>query len=164
MNTVNPAAMRARPPREEGHMPLFGDAKREYQLRYLTARRRAWVDKNGPCQRCGGTENLQIDHIDPSTKEYPVSRIWSRREEVREAELYKCQVLCAECHKAKTSEENSTRMMGRKPPNRGLSDRQARAVRAWADAGYRHKDISDRLGVSKSVIKDISARRQYVDV
>lgn len=57
----------------------------------------------GNCTSCGSNENLEIDHIDPSRKEFNISRrlhtapwpiIWS--------ELKKCQSLCTSCHKAKT--------------------------------------------------------------
>lgn len=77
----------------------------EYQRRWLLARRQAWIDEHGPCQHCGSEENLEIDHIDPATKEAHVGTLWSRRKEVRDAELAKCQVLCEPCHITKTNEQ-----------------------------------------------------------
>ena len=75
---------------------------RAYQLEWLQRRRREWLSDKA-CVSCGSRENLEVDHIDPTTK---VShRIWSWRAERREAELAKCQVLCRECHHWKTGDE-----------------------------------------------------------
>lgn len=71
----------------------------------VKARRKEWLDINGPCVQCGSQVELQVDHINPSTK---VShKVWSWSEERRLEELAKCQVLCRKCHEAKTSRENS---------------------------------------------------------
>lgn len=79
---------------------------RVYQNRWLQNRRKQWLQENGPCKKCGTWENLEIDHIDPNQKKYEVSSLWSRKEEIREKELAKCQVLCKAHHRQKTSEEN----------------------------------------------------------
>jgi len=65
------------------------------------ARLRAeWLAVNGPCKQCGSSENLEVDHIDPSTKVDHNVFGWSAAR--REAELKKCRVLCRKCHKLKT--------------------------------------------------------------
>jgi hypothetical protein len=46
--------------------------------------------------------NMQIDHIDPATKLYDVCDLKGYKEEVLLAELAKCQVLCALCHRRKS--------------------------------------------------------------
>lgn len=74
-------------------------------------RRLDWIEENGPCS-CGSTENLEVDHVDPSKKELEPSHIWTRRKEVQEKELAKCQVLCYECHNQKTIAERSTATHG----------------------------------------------------
>lgn len=74
----------------------------EYQREWYQARRQAWFAENGPCKRCGSWENLELDHIDPSTKSH--HRIWSWAKDRREAELAKCQVLCRKCHVRKSIE------------------------------------------------------------
>lgn len=86
--------------------PLRFD-RRAWMNQWIKNRRLAWVTANGPCAQCGSTTDLQVDHVDPSTK--VDHRIWSWSEERRLAELAKCQVLCGDCHKAKTSAENSKR-------------------------------------------------------
>lgn len=86
-------------------MSYIGEKKRVYQLGWIQKRRQAWLDENGPCKQCGSSDRLEVDHIDPTTKEYNPSHIWSRNPDVRRKELAKCQVLCYECHKTKTRSE-----------------------------------------------------------
>jgi len=68
-------------------------------------RRSEWIAKNGPCSYCKTWDNLEVDHIDPSTKEHRISQIWQRSESVRNYELSKCQVLCNLCHIEKSTNE-----------------------------------------------------------
>lgn len=57
------------------------------------------------CAICGGRHehyNMQIDHIDPTTKLYDVCQLKSCKMEKLLSELAKCQVLCALCHRRKS--------------------------------------------------------------
>lgn len=85
------------------------EAQREYQRRWLAARRAEWIAEHGPCMECGTDENLDVDHIDPATKLFEISTLWSlsKNNPKRVAELAKCQVLCESCHQEKTNKENS---------------------------------------------------------
>lgn len=76
------------------------EEQRAYQNEWMARRRRVWFERNGPCVRCGAWEDLQVDHIEPAQK--VDHKVWSWSRERREYELGKCQVLCVECHKAKT--------------------------------------------------------------
>lgn len=86
--------------------------QREHNLKQTEIkrqRRTAWIAANGPCQICGWAEDLQVDHIDPSTK-HPALRprgrssdYWGWSEGRRRAELAKCQVLCIYCHRLKSA-------------------------------------------------------------
>ena len=61
--------------------------------------------KNRSCAMCGQQYehfNMQIDHIDPSTKLYDVCDLKNYKVETLLAELAKCQVLCALCHRRKS--------------------------------------------------------------
>jgi hypothetical protein len=72
---------------------------RDYQKKWIARRRAEWF-KDKKCVKCGSTDRLEIDHIDPKTK---VSHtVWSWAKTRREAELAKCQVLCYEHHLEKT--------------------------------------------------------------
>lgn len=69
-------------------------------------RRDAFIEtRGGACERCGSNGALEIDHVDRSTKLLAPGDALMRRAEIRDAELAKCQVLCADCHKAKTRSE-----------------------------------------------------------
>jgi 5-methylcytosine-specific restriction endonuclease McrA len=59
----------------------------------------------GKCVKCGEADPivLDFDHIIPSTKQFTLSsNNLSRPEEELQAELSKCQLLCANCHRRKT--------------------------------------------------------------
>lgn len=80
---------------------------REYQRAWIARRRKAWFDENGPCAKCGSSENLEADHINPETKLIQPRALWSMSDSNprKIAELKKLQVLCEECHKEKSISE-----------------------------------------------------------
>jgi 5-methylcytosine-specific restriction endonuclease McrA len=59
----------------------------------------------GCCVRCGAIEDLEFDHIDPSTKRFAVGSSMSRAWDVLVAETLKCQLLCRPCHREKAVED-----------------------------------------------------------
>ena len=85
----------------------YNEYQREYQRKYQREkyqRFRAEILQRlgGQCVVCQSTENLYVDHIVASSKKYEVKVLYSRRKEVRETELAKCQLLCQRCHEFKT--------------------------------------------------------------
>lgn len=86
---------------------MSGDSKRWNAKRRKQRREFAFAQLGGKCARCASTTNLELDHIDKSTKLINVSKLWTNREEDFLAELQKCQILCSSCHKIKTNEENN---------------------------------------------------------
>lgn len=84
---------------------------RKYQVAWLRERRQRAIDLlGGKCAHCGATEELEFDHIDPTTKHPSLKHKntrtgmpWSRSWAWLEIELAKCQLLCTSCHKVKTS-------------------------------------------------------------
>lgn len=87
---------------------------RTYMRAYMARRGRrrtaeAIEQLGGACARCGSAESLQFDHIDPGTKAVTIGRQIASMSEARlQAELSKCQLLCAPCHKVKTQEDRGT--------------------------------------------------------
>ena len=76
--------------------------QREYQRLWVKGRRAAFfADK--ACAKCGSTDRLELDHINPAEK--TSHRIWSWSWKRILAEASKCQVLCADCHQQKTYEQ-----------------------------------------------------------
>lgn len=76
------------------------EAQREYARQWIAKRRAEWLTANGPCCQCGSWDNLEIDHVDRAQK--VTHTVWSWRQERRDTELAKCQVLCHSCHCRKT--------------------------------------------------------------
>lgn len=80
--------------------------KRARNYRRRRNMRLEWIAANGPCRHCGSTERLEIDHIDPSTKQYKPNTLWKHcSKAIRDMELAKCQVLCHSCHWDKTRKD-----------------------------------------------------------
>lgn len=50
------------------------------------------------CVVCGSSDDLHIDHIDPSTKCFTIMTCWSYSWAVLQPELDKCQLLCKPHH------------------------------------------------------------------
>lgn len=81
--------------------------KKEYMRRYMLERYRrrrneAIEQLGGKCTECDKTDNLELDHVDPSTKSFTIAKSGSVSEERWKNELHKCQLLCRLCHVSKT--------------------------------------------------------------
>ncbi len=75
--------------------------------RYRKNKDTVWRRLGNKCNHpgCDCTENLQLDHIDPLTKEYDVTPRLSGRLAPLWDEIYKCQLLCEKHHKEKNLRE-----------------------------------------------------------
>lgn len=60
----------------------------------------------GMCVKCGRTDTLEFDHINPSTKTMTIARASARSEDFFWTEVRKCQLLCSDCHLEKTTDES----------------------------------------------------------
>ena len=77
--------------------------QRAWQNAWMKRRRQEWLDENGPCIDCGSDIDLEVHHVDPTTK--IAHCVWSWREDRRLTELAKCVVKCKECHQTQHHEE-----------------------------------------------------------
>jgi 5-methylcytosine-specific restriction endonuclease McrA len=82
-----------------------------YMRGYLKTRHKerkaaAIAKLGGKCARCPATNDLELDHIDPSTKSFTIGKSWIRAIDDFWAEVAKCQLLCDKCHNLKTTTEN----------------------------------------------------------
>ena len=79
--------------------------------RYVKNKAEAAALLGGVCVKCGASENLQFDHIDPATKVKNVTLMFNPlawRDEIK-----KCQLLCPPCHTDKTIVDlNRTKAVG----------------------------------------------------
>lgn len=78
----------------------YNKYQREYSMRIRKERKVDWLGGR-PCYVCGEDSPHVIDfhHIDPSTKEYPLSKMLKFSKEKVDYELSKCIPLCANCHR-----------------------------------------------------------------
>lgn len=78
---------------------------REYSLRrYHERRTRALILLGGKCVQCGSEHRLELDHIDPTTKEIDVSKFNVAEDRFWEEVMGKCQLLCRSCHQRKSAQ------------------------------------------------------------
>ena len=76
----------------------------EYARKWTRNRKNLLKEKmGGKCVKCGATEHLQFDHINPSEKSYNISNNLHRKD--LDEELAKCQLLCSTCHLEKTKND-----------------------------------------------------------
>jgi hypothetical protein len=102
------------------------EKRNAYQNAWMQRRRNAWIAEHGPCIDCRSWDELQVDHVDASTK--ITHRIWSWSRVRREAELAKCVVRCKPCHEQKT-----VRNRERASQKPGENHTQAKLTRQQAD-------------------------------
>jgi 5-methylcytosine-specific restriction endonuclease McrA len=90
------------------NLVAYNEYQRTYQLaRYHRRKEAAKRFLGGKCVRCGATEQLEVDHVDPAQKSFNISNLWAVTEDRFYAELRKCQLLCRPHHLEKTAAENS---------------------------------------------------------
>lgn len=134
-------------------MTLYGDARREYNRQWRTKRRQGWIDENGPCQKCGSTENLEVDHIDRKTKRISPTYLWSLSltNPVRIEELLKCQVLCESCHQTKTTTEQSV-------PSKYTIEQITEVKRLILEGQVILRDIASKTNVNYGTVRNIKSK------
>lgn len=89
-------------------MPTKREDYNGYMRRYMLARyhrRRAQIIEQlgSKCNRCGSTDNLEIDHRDARKKGFDIGkRLAGIAEAKLVEEVKKCQLLCRTCHEDKS--------------------------------------------------------------
>lgn len=71
---------------------------------------KAQVYLGNECVECRSNDNLEFDHIDPKTKLFTITQRTHLSWDRLRVELDKCQLLCASCHKKKTSVDARARV------------------------------------------------------
>ena len=89
-------------PTRMGWTPEANLRRRE---RYWSRKREAIQILGGQCVWCNSTEDLQLDHINPSTREYRFPHFYKCGDKVFYEEVNKCQLLCRSCHAKKSVSE-----------------------------------------------------------
>lgn len=75
--------------------------RRESNQRYIAD----YLSNSVGCVDCGEKDIrcLDFDHSDPSIKDFNIGECYMKSKEVIKAELEKCQIVCANCHRKRTS-------------------------------------------------------------
>jgi hypothetical protein len=89
--------------------------------RYAARRQMALDFLGNACVVCGSVKDLQIDHINRSTKAIAIAKLILAKDKKLFAELIKCQALCPEHHGKKTSQEIGVPHGGGAKGKRGCS-------------------------------------------
>ena len=72
-----------------------------------TERRKILFERLGnKCAKCGGTDRLEFDHIDPKSKSFCIGVRLDYSLKKLKLEADKCQLLCKPCHIIKTKIDN----------------------------------------------------------
>ena len=77
--------------------------RKNHLERYRHLRGKAINYLGGKCVKCGSTDSLEFDHIDPATKKFTIGNLLSVPIEDLYPELDKCRLLCAKCHRKRHS-------------------------------------------------------------
>ncbi len=136
------------------------DAMRRYKREWIAARRAEFF-KDKSCAVCGSTDDLELDHIDPTTK--VTHNIWSYRAEIRQAELAKCQVLCRVHHDYKTAVDGSLRR-GERSAVAKLNESAVRDIRAYVAAGGKQSDMARKYRVDRKTIHFVVHRKTWTHI
>ena len=131
------------------------EAQRSYQREWLAARRRQWLEEHGPCVDCKTWDELEVDHVDSSTK--VTHRVWSWSKARREAELAKCVVRCAACHDAKTTASRE-RPNGERNGQTHLTAADVREIRTSSDS---ERTLARRYRIANSTAHRIKVREDW---
>jgi hypothetical protein len=124
----------------------YNDYQRAYQLaRYHRRKAEAIEFLGGVCARCGATEGLEIDHIDPALKSFSIGKLWSVSKVRFYTELRKCQLLCKPHHIEKTRQEQSVEHGGGASGKRNCKCKPCKAKKAEYMHAYGHPSRAGRL-------------------
>lgn len=109
------AKRRADPARQEAYLQYQKDYQGSWGRQHR-AERFVWLDeiKAKPCLDCGRSfppECMDFDHRDPATKLFSVSQaaVGGRSIESVKAEVAKCDLVCACCHRIRTAKQQGFR-------------------------------------------------------
>ena len=124
------------------------DERRVYNLKRYHTKRNYYIEMlGGECVLCGSKENLEFDHIDPTTKKLDVGKLLNYSKAVAEAELSKCQLLCKTHHIAKSRKEASVEHGGGASGKKNCKCAPCRLRKAEYMKNYKRKRLAGVAGV-----------------
>lgn len=114
------------------------------------AQRASFIERlGGKCVHCSSITCLEFDHIDPEQKSFDVGALFGKKKlPAVYAELDKCQLLCHDCHSAKTSAYNTERMK-----------KHYQAING--EDGFRHGTVYSFMRIKCSCLECEAFKRQW---
>lgn len=143
-------------------------ASREYHTNYTNERRRkrrkdAIQQLGGRCALCGSLDNLNFDHIVPATKIKAIGSMLNTPQDIFDAELAKCQLLCESCHKnkTKTNKEHGIPacLRGEDCGKSKLTEKEALEI--LNDELLSQYKLAKKYNVSRSTIASLKLRKSW---
>jgi len=145
----------------------YNEYMRKYMLKRYHARRKEAIETlGGKCSACGSRDSLHIDHIDPQTKSFGISKLWSVSYKKYQAELSKCQLLCEDCHKEKSRADGSygkNRARGERVGTSKLTESDVIQIRELASTTTQ-SSLAKIFGVSRACIRFVVRRKTWKEV
>jgi 5-methylcytosine-specific restriction endonuclease McrA len=116
----------------------------------------------GRCAQCDATEDLDFDHIDPTTKRFAIASGLDRPRAELLAELAKCQLLCFPHHVAKTrTEPHPNRARGERTATAKLTEADVLTIRASRVGTVA---LARQYGVSRHTITNVRSRKTWTHI
>lgn len=129
--------------------------QRRNERRTSTGRRRMAEAKSllgGQCVICGIIEDLEFDHIDPSTKLFTISTGATEVSEQRfRQEIAKCQLLCRPHHEEKTIKDGPW-ARGQSSGRSKLRELDVKYIFGLAHLGHTQRAIAEEFGVTHTTV------------
>ena len=144
-------------------MGYTGKQKREYQREWMRKRRESYF-AGKTCMLCGSQDRLELDHVDPSTKELAPAALWSMSDQnpKKITELAKCRILCYDCHLVKSKTESPK---GIQHGSHRLTDAEVLELRRiYAEGRISIRDLADIFNVSRATIHDAVRKKTWKHV
>lgn len=144
-------------------MTYTAEQMREYQnTRRAALRAELKAMLGGRCW-CGRSEDLQFDHIDPTTKIFAIASGLDRPRAQLLAEVAKCQLLCRPHHieKSRTDPLDPNRAQGSRIGSAKLTESDVLAIRASTES---RKVLANLYGVSTYTISLIRTRKRWTHI
>jgi hypothetical protein len=139
----------------------------EQMRQYQKARRRRLRAEliamlGGECW-CGSADDLQFDHIDPTTKLFAIASGLDRPRQELEAEVRKCQLLCRPHHieKSRSDPVHPNRARGERSNKSKLAEPDVLAIRS---SGLGTGALAAQYGVSRHTITNIRFRHTWTHI
>lgn len=136
--------------------------QRTQKLRRIT---KATALLGGHCVVCLTTDNLQFDHVDPTTKLFNIGSGSKNVSEKRFwAEVAKCQLLCLPHHEEKGKTDGSQTFYGESNGRAKLRELDVKYIRKLHELGHTQVAIAKEFGVSNAAVHLILAGKTWKHV